>query len=303
MRCLLFLAAILPAAALPSSQADVRISETTHLGRTHFRIETAFATFLYDTAGGGFSSILDPDGADWIAYRDEPWGEYPASAASAFRGLPNLVFGGEDSGAGHPGHARCRSTIVSDNRIHTTTLSGRWAWTWSFHENCAELIIEKSDPAHPYWFLYEGPAGGRWDPANTFWGSDQGGPDSAAPDFYAGDIRFGHFRWLYFGTKTSRHTLWIAQIEDDERLDLYALLGNEASGLHSPDGMIVAGFGRGPGNAPLLDRPLRFLIGLERQRIATPADHARLARRIEAVLDRAKTASLSLPAGKSTGDR
>ena len=77
----------------------VSISDINYEGRTHFRIETEDIIWYYDKAGGGFSRMIDRAGNDWISFRMDPWGKYPESSASSFRGLPNLVFGGEDDGA------------------------------------------------------------------------------------------------------------------------------------------------------------------------------------------------------------
>ena len=268
--------------------APVEITETVHLGRPHYRITTPTAIYLYDTAAGGFSSIIDPNGEDWVAWSDSPDGEYPASAASAFRGLPNLVHGGDDGGAGHPGFDRCESHVVSERRIQSVSRSGRWQWSWYFFDDHAELVIEKAAPDRAYWFLYEGPAGGKWAPDETYWGSRLGGPLREQHDFFHGDKRFDRFDWFYFGSDSSPYTLWMAQAENDELADLYALLGNDNSGVEAANGMVVAGFGRGPDTTPLLRGPRRFLIGLHGKAVDGPEIHRELARKVESYREAAR---------------
>jgi hypothetical protein len=88
----------------PGTTDARKISIVNHLGREHFRIKTATAIYFYDPLAGGFSSIFDKLGNDWVDYKDDDQPAYPAAAATKYRGVPNLVFGGDDDGAGHPGH-------------------------------------------------------------------------------------------------------------------------------------------------------------------------------------------------------
>lgn len=261
----------------------VSISSVTHLGRPHLRVVTQSATYLYDPVAGGFSSIIDQHGQDWVAYKDQPWGEYPASAASSYRGVPNLVFRSEDDGAGHPGHQKCSSQVVDGSKIVTESLSGIWAWNWTFTERYARLEITKVDPEHPYWFLYEGPAGGAYRPRQTYWGSNQGGPNFTRYDHYRGSVKRDHFRWIYFGSVGSKACFFMAMTELDQHPDHYSLLGNTESGIDSPDGMVVAGFGRTEGAMPLLREAAVFYIGIYPRPIKRTRQHRRLGRFISRI--------------------
>ena len=259
LRFLLFFGLLTSAPACTAQ----KIVAVTHNDRPHFRIRTKTATYYYDVAGGGFSSIVDPDGNDWVAYAREPWGEYPASAASSYRGVPNFVFREPDNGAGHPGWDECESRVVGRRKIHTVSKSGRWAWTVTFHKDCARFDMVRSDPDHPYWFLYEGPAGGRYRPETTWWATDKTPKSYAVQDHYRGNDHEGRHRYMYFGEDSTPRTLFIYQATPDTLLDHYSLLGNtEAGAAESPDGMIVAGLGRGPGSYPLMTGPNTFLIGI-----------------------------------------
>jgi hypothetical protein len=272
MRCLLFLLLpLLPAAC----NQGIHMEETDYEGRPHILIRTRSLVYYYDVGGGGFSRIIDKEGNDWVSFKMEPWGSYPASAASSFRGLPNLVFQQEDDGAGHPGHDRC-STALQGRRIITESLSGKWRWSWEFFDDHALLEILRADPGRSYWFLYEGTPGGRFDPSNTYFGSDQGGPFPGGYDYHHGDILWGNFQWIYAGSQDARGCLYMVQPKKDHEMDMISFLGNTEAGLDSPDGMTVFGFGREQDATPLLKGPQSFVVGLYPGRITSQEDHDRL---------------------------
>jgi len=258
----------------------IEISEDNFAGVPHFIIKTKKATYYLDKEGGGLSRMIDIYGNDWISFKMEPWGTYPASAASSYRGLPNLVFLQEDSGAGHPGHDKCTSRL-EPGRIITESLSGLWKWSWEFHQDYAILEILKTDPEGAYWFLYEGTPGGRFAPGETCFGSDKGGPFPGRYDYYAGDILWGSFRWFYVWNKQAEGTFFLIQEEEDIHLDLISFLGNTEKGINSPDGMTVFGFGRGKETNPLLKDPQRFIIGLYPERIEDETKHRAIQKFIE----------------------
>lgn len=258
----------------------VSLGETNHEGRPHFLVKTKALDYYYDLRGGGFSRIIDREGNDWISFKMEPWGSYPASAASSFRGMPNLVFQGEDDGAGHPGHDKCKSW-AEGNRIHTESLSGLWLWTWEFFDDHAVLKILRTDPDRSYWFLYEGTPGGSYDPQKSYFGSDQGGPFPGKHDYFQGDVLWDNFRWIYACSSGIPGTLYMIQEQQDDQRDMISFLGNTEEGMDSPDGMCVFGFGREQGATPLLNGSQSFVIGLYPERIADDQGHEKLATFIE----------------------
>lgn len=260
--------------------AQVEISQTTYEGRAHFLISTPAANYYYDKAGGGLSRMIDPEDKDWIAFKKEPWDTYPASAASSYRGLPNLVFRSDDGGAGHPGHDQCISEQVDDRTIRSTSKSGRWQWTWQFFDHYAQLTIQKVDPEHSYWFLYEGTPGGEFAPSKQYYGTDLGGPLYDQLDYYAGQKLFDHFRWAYFGHQDSDRVLYLAQLHPDAFSDTFSYLGNSESGIRADDGMVVFGFGRAEGAQPLLKNPNTFLLGFYEKQIDGRKDHRRFTKKI-----------------------
>ncbi|WP_299534851.1 VCBS repeat-containing protein [Ulvibacterium sp.] len=262
----------------------IAISEGIYENRPHFIIHGKGATYYFDKAGGGFSRILDSYGNDWVSYKTEPWDQYPASAASAFRGLPNLVFKSEnDKGAGHPGHDKCVSEIVSENKIRTRTKSGFWEWEWTFSEDHAVLEVLSTDGT-PYWFLYEGTPGGSFSPEVSTYGTDRSGPSSQIPDFYKGDIDFNNFRWAYFNKKGLDTTFFVAQINADGHTDMMSYLGNTSEGAKSKDGMTVFGFGRGENTTPLLKGKNSFIIGMQNFAVTDERNHQKIAEYINKLI-------------------
>ncbi|MCA9190381.1 MAG: hypothetical protein KDB03_01410 [Planctomycetales bacterium] len=255
--------------------ANVRIYEEQYENRPHFVIRTSSATYWLDQASGGFSRLVDNQGADWIAFRSHPLNKFPDSAAAGYRGLPNMVFGSEnpDAGVGHPGFDKCQSKIVADNSIEVTSFSGRWKWLWTFDDQSAMISILEVDPNRPYWFLYEGPVAGNWSPSTTYGGTDSEGPFGQLPD--RNRQRFGRWQWVYFGQQNSPYVLVLKQLQLDDQDDTFWLMGNGHKQLEATDGMLVFGFGRGPGTQPLLrSAPSQFRLGFVR--VSESADeHAR----------------------------
>lgn len=268
---------------LQACSESVSMEEVSFEGRPHILVQTRALEYYYDVGGGGFSRIIDREGNDWVGFRMEPWGSYPASAASSYRGLPNLVYGQEDDGAGHPGHDRCSSRI-DGRRIITESRSEKWLWSWEFYEEHAELEILRADPSRPYWFLYEGTPGGRYDLQNSYFGSDQGGPFPGGHDYYKGEVLWGQFRWMYAGSRSAPGTFYMMQEEPDELTDMISFLGNTEKGLESPDGMTVMGFGRDTGATPLLTGTGRFIIGWYPERIENPGGHQNMGSYLENLL-------------------
>ncbi len=159
----------------------ISITETMEQGIPSLKIETSSATYIYDKAGGGFISMIDKNGKDWISFKT---GDFPppGNAASRYRGIPNLGIGGEDEDAGHPGFDKCITRIIAPNVIETSTKSGQWKFRWAFYDSCAKLTMVKTLPDAPYWFLYEGTPAGKYDPEKMYWGNNLDGKREDFPD-------------------------------------------------------------------------------------------------------------------------
>ena len=269
--------------ALPA--LGIEISEDTFAGASHFIIKTKKATYFLDKEGGGLSRMLDIYGNDWIAFKREPWDIYPESAASSYRGIPNLVFRSEDAGVGHPGHKKCYSFRVNENTILTISKSGKWQWRWIFYERYATITIEKVDHENKYWFLYEGPIAGEFKPEYQYWGTNLSGPRREINDFYKGDKIYANWHWAYFGDDRVKQVLFVAMAKHDQQIDALGFLGNSSKGVESEDGMVVFGFGRQGNAQPQLTDPHNtFYIGFLKRKVKNENVHESVAKDIANVL-------------------
>ncbi len=264
----------------------VEISEDIFAGVPHFIIKTKKATYYLDKEGGGLSRMIDTYGNDWISFKREPWESYPESAASSFRGLPNLVYQSGDGGVGHPGHKKCYSFLVNENTILTISKSGGWQWRWQFHEQYATITMEKADPDHKYWFSYEGPIAGEFTPKHQYWGSNLGGPRREINDFYKGDKIFANWQWVYFGDDRVKQIIFIAMEKPDRQIDTLGFLGDSPKGTDSEDGAVVFGFGRQSDAKPQLTDPHNiFYIGFLKRKVKNENIHDAVAKDISNILE------------------
>lgn len=265
-----------------SAQNQVQIRDgVLSEGQECFKIETPNATYLYQKTAGGFSNILDRNGTDWVQFRKTEEATYPSSSASDYRGLPNLVFRSDDGGCGHPGFEKMTSEQISSNQIRSISNSGKWQWTWTFHNDFAELGIEKTDPMHAYWFLYEGPIAGKFSPSTHYWGTDKSGPLDTKPDLVKGPELYDHWQTVYFGDQQYEEVFFVHQIQSDTLKDLYTYMGNnKEKGNDSADGMVVFGFGRNKGATPLMTEPQNFRIGFYPTTVKGNDDHLRVIKKI-----------------------
>lgn len=252
-----------PAVVVRMSKPDVAIADGQYQGRSHFVVKTPAATYWLDRLSGGLSRLIDRDGNDWIAFKKEPWDKYPAAAASSFRGMPNLLFGGDDGGFGHPGWDRASSKMIDDQTILCTSDDGKWQLEWTFTSTDARLAIQTDLPDRLYWFLYEGPVAGRWSPQQQYFASEVMPPTSQPRDYYAGQRIATSYRWGYVGDRSANRVLAVGHETATDAINTYSHLGNAMDGLDSSDGMVVWGFGRGAeGIDPLLSGDHSFRIKL-----------------------------------------
>jgi len=279
---MLLLYAVAIASANCTGQDAVQISDGIYSqGQECFKIETPTATYLYQKTAGGFSNIYDQSGIDWVQFHKTEEAKYPASAASDYRGLPNLVFRSDDGGCGHPGFQKMTSEKVAPTQIRSTSNSGRWQWTWTFYPNFAELEVEKTDPEHAYWFLYEGPIAGRFSPGTHYWGTNVSGPLDTKPDLVKGPELYDHWQTVYFGDQQAKEVFFLHQLQSDDLVDLYTYMGNDKElGNDSPDGMVVFGFGRDKGAQPLMTSNQKFRIGFYQQPISNQEEHEKIIKHI-----------------------
>jgi hypothetical protein len=242
-------------------------------GQDCFEIDTPHGTYFYQKAAGGFSSLLDKDGNDWLNFHPDLAPDYPRSAGNAFRGMPNLVFGGEEDGYGHPGFAGCTSEQVSDTALETSSLCGRWQWRWEFFYTHAKLTMLRVNPDRAYWFLYEGTLAGRYEPHYQLWGTSEG-TRSDKPNFYAKESAHGNWPWVYMGDTRLSRLLFIKQTQASEH-NMFGFLSCGTGSLEESEGMIVCGLGRSEPSQPKLTGAGRtFCVGLIDKNVKDAETHA-----------------------------
>ncbi|MCX8036898.1 MAG: hypothetical protein N3D11_07580 [Candidatus Sumerlaeia bacterium] len=222
-------------------------------GEPTYKINTPAATYYYHRLGGGFASLIDRDGNDWISYR--PSGGFEGD----FRGIPNIAppdF--------HPGRGQNHreSVLLSSGPLRATVVSetrdGQWACLWDIFPAHARMTLFRKGAA-PYWILYEGTPGGRFDAEEDYWVNSAGQRFPVAP-YAEKNIWHGQLpdpQWVYFGDTKLKRVLFLAVHEPDTALDEFWHRGS--------GGMTVFGFGRGPrkdGWQRMTTLPVHLTLGL-----------------------------------------
>ena len=227
-----------------SSQVDVT-DNVSDEGQDSFLISTDSANYNYQKIAGGFSSIVDNNGNDWLNYH--PTG----GSAGHYRGVPNLVSP-TNGGHFHPGATTSISTLIHQGPLKATiksiTTDGLWEVQWEFFPQFARMSVILADKN--FWFLYEGTPGGLLD-ANDFVVRPNG-TETAYTQGWNGDL--STHEWVYLSDTQVGKSIFLAHHEDDNAIDSYRQKDNQ---------MTVFGFGRDASQS-LIDKqqPHHFTIGL-----------------------------------------
>ncbi len=248
---------------------DIVIEEMYYKGGEHYKVSTDYVTWYLEKASGGFSSVIDRKGNDWVDWSDSGEDEFPESAGADYRGIPNMIHSVEiDNGAGHPGFDVVQKIeVLDENTIQFTSESGKLIWSWHFFENYARLDIEKLGEDQLYWILYEGPVGGQYRPSRAYWGTDKG-MRSKIPDYLAGETLEEEWQWIYLGDKEQQRVFFAAQRHPDHLPDIMGFMGASHEALKAEDGMVVFGFGRSKDTKPLMNSKNSFYFGFYEQIIS-----------------------------------
>lgn len=255
-----------------ATAGDVKVTEIDHQGQPSYRITTPSATWIYHREGGGFASLLDSAGQDWISYR--PTG----GATGHYRGIPNAVFRSPKIGSSffHPGHegnkgshTTLRSVTPDAVRLKSASIDGRWAGEWTVLADRAHFSMTKL-PAEDanYWFLYEGTPGGRF-AADDLCVRPEGEVSTLADAWEASTL---DVPWVAFLSPSRGHALLILiHHPTDSRLSYRSM----------ENAMTVFGIGRElKGLKNLLTEPLTITVAIraETDPARIPALMAELAR-------------------------
>jgi len=204
-------------------------------GDETFRIATQNATYYYHKHGSGFASMIDSDGNDWISFHPTA----KSGAKGEYRGIPNIApvnF--------HPGRGKGKlpSKIVSQGPLRTKisfeTEDGKWGGTRDIYPNYATMTLLKKGE-EPYWILYEGTPGGRFD-LKDYWVHSSGERLSVAKYYMSKNqwqSKLPLPKWVYFGDGGMDRVLYLILHEGHDVEDQFWHFGE--------GGMTVFGFGRG----------------------------------------------------------
>ena len=211
-------------------------------GMAAYRITTPAATYIYHRNGGGFASLIDREGHDWIGYNPDT-----ECFQGPCRGIPNIAPPGF-----HPDGERREvppkeSEIVSQGplkiEIRTETADQQWECRWSIYPSRASMTLVKTS-GEPYWILYEGTPGGSFENDRDFWITSKG-EIRACGDYNSQQERGNRWsedlpdpEWVCFGDSSLNRMMFYIHHESEDEVDNYW--------NRDDNGMTVFGFGRGP---------------------------------------------------------
>ena len=237
-------------------------------GGPAYIVSTPAATYYLEKEGGGLSSMVDPDGIDWLGFHSEAGSGWKGE----YRGFPNAVHRQD----GNYFHAMNAGTDPSSSvvdiesgehvRITFTSGNGQWQGRWDFYADRCDFTLSRVSPGHKYWVQYEGVPGGEMD-ASDFRYSSADSHRHLIEEPFLGDLPAPE--WMAFGDRDSPRMLYVLHHEDDNFPDDYV----------SRPYMTVLGFGRRDKDK-FLDTAQTFSIGF-----IESTEYAFVDRSIRQVLD------------------
>jgi hypothetical protein len=220
----------------------VEVKEEYYQCQDSYRIETPTATYYFHKQGGGYASLIDREGLDWISYRPN------GGSAGSYRGIPNIK---NPEDYFHPGSVNAQSKILNQGPIcciiHTQTLNGECEAIWEVFPFYATMTLLKAPK--PYWFLYEGTPGGKLEEMDGFIVRSDGTQTPAGKAWEA-VLNPG---WLYFGSPNNYSFLFFIQHKHEDKISSYWPMEHN---------MTVFGFGRQLLKHYLENVPARYTFGL-----------------------------------------
>lgn len=235
----------------PSFTKEITLTQNvTDESFNSYRLDGKHATLFYHTEGGGFSSLNDASGVDWIN-----WSKATGDAGD-YRGVPNLVHP-NDGGYFHPGRTTASSAILFNGPLRVSILStsdgGGWQTRWDVFPTYARMTVVKKPSTPKYWFQYEGTPGGTLQNTDHVYRSD--GRDVAGSGTLSRDIDNAE-EWQYITDPNSGpagRSFFMAHYKNDAIIDSYWPLGS----------MTIMSFGRDSANGRYFTAAgEQFAIGL-----------------------------------------
>jgi len=215
-------------------------------GKSAIKVTTLNATYYLQYANGGFSSIVDKDGHDWIGFNPDSGSQ----SSGEYRGIPNMVFPG---GGFHPGFDTATTTIVNSGPLKTTIEvsaqidKGNGPVPYKLRYEIFGTFVRTTviDAGASYWFLYEGTPGGELDNDDSVVRSD--GQVTGINDSWLDSDGLGTSNgeeWLYFRDNADDRYIYFVHNTTDNIVDSYHPQNDGGQGA-----MTVFGFGRDDGAA------------------------------------------------------
>jgi hypothetical protein len=216
---------------------------TTDAGSTTVTIATPEATYYLQKDNGGFSSIIDKDGNNWLSFAPDP----NSDGQGVYRGLPQAV----NNGGFHPGFDFGTTQIVSTGPLKTTLIStmtvdvgdGNGSQTYQMKYEIYPTYVTATMLQAPenYWFVYEGtpggPASGNGLNPNAYIMQSDGTQTNIQTTFNdPNGVGGGNGQeWLYFEDGTADRYLFMVKDQATSQPDDYESYNGQ---------MTVFGFGR-----------------------------------------------------------
>jgi len=202
-------------------------------GGAAYIISTPSAIYYLEKEGGGLSSMLDPDGVDWLGFHSEEGSGWKGE----YRGFPNAIHrqDGDYFHAMNAGTDPSSSVVDIESERHVritfTSGNGKWQGQWDFFPDRCDFTMSKVSAGYKYWVQYEGVPGGEMD-ATDYWYASADTERHPIEEQFIGDLPAPE--WMAFGDQNSPRVLYILHHEDDDFPDDYV----------SRPYMTVLGFGR-----------------------------------------------------------
>ena len=211
--------------APPSVPAQVTLTDgLIDEGDAAYKITTPNGEYYFHPKGGGFSSLDDADGNDWINYNKTVSGN-----GGTFRGIPNAVSP-NNGGHFHPGSKTMTTTVRNSGPLKVTlhvketkNNATRTEWEGMFEIYPNYVVFTMLVAPYPYWVLYEGTPGGQLQTNSDFVVRNDG-TQTLTSVAWEGDLE--PEEWAYFVDPVVERAIYFANHTNDDKTDSYAQQGN-----------------------------------------------------------------------------